>query len=300
MPKIPDIPKFSGEKDDEDYDKWRRLAVAKCETYDDTYRVTYLENFITGEAWALVKNIRATSYLDLLEALDPFYADTSLEKLSKAQSDMTNGTLMTQKYGESFSSWKARFMSVCSILSSDAQAAFPDSLLLTYARQYMRHGLASATSHGSAPGETLALFLRRAQEQDRYNTEIGSRKEKATVKAAATPRGRAPAAAPIKVTRNEPPRHNQRKVTAGRTREQRNKLDVANRCFKCGRAGHRSNQPDAPCKGKDWTDTKDIPFLNAMGLDFDDESLAGSESDNEELDEDELVDEDGSPISQDF
>jgi hypothetical protein len=97
----------------------------------------------------------------LLEELDKYYGDTSEEKLSAAMKEISDGSLK-QKNGETFGAWKARFMAVRNTLCSNPEHAYPDSLMLSYARQYMRAGLAAATSRGSVPGEQLFGFLKRA------------------------------------------------------------------------------------------------------------------------------------------
>jgi hypothetical protein len=215
VPKMPDPPRFSGEDKDEDYERWRMLAVGKCETMDDLFRINYLQNFIKGEAWTIVKNIAATSYQDLLEELDKYYGDTSEEKLSAAIKEISDGSLK-QKNGETFRAWKARFMAVRNTLCSNPEHAYPDSLMLSYARQYMRAGLAAATSRGSVPREQLFGFLKRAQIQDRYDSEIGAGRatDKAAPQRAATTTATAPAA---RAATRTVTRYTERKATKGRT-----------------------------------------------------------------------------------
>ncbi|KAF7571266.1 hypothetical protein PtrM4_112680, partial [Pyrenophora tritici-repentis] len=68
--KLPELETFKGKVDD-DYERWREMAVAKCRTYpEDWQAVDYLKFRIQGEAYEHIRDVKARHFLDFLETLD--------------------------------------------------------------------------------------------------------------------------------------------------------------------------------------------------------------------------------------
>lgn len=288
--RLPDISVFKGEDEgkDEDYEKWRRSAVNKCSTYvNDHAALIYLEDRIKGNAWDLIKYdiTSAKSYLDILEVMDEHFGAETYEKEMEAEALLRDQHTLVQKQGEAFVNWRQRFLKVHAILQKS------DREMVGYARQYMRPGLAAATTAGSVRGETLTSFLNRARDRDLDQKEINrhstptAKKTERERDSRKTPRRRSPGDRSPERKRASN-RTAKRSVGFGRTNEQRDVLFKNKACFKCGDKAHRSN---------DCTKTTAVPFdqikglsLNAMDAEFtDDEDVADDTRDHSDHDHDE-------------
>jgi hypothetical protein len=67
--------------------------MTKCESLQEHQRLAYLEMKVDDDAWMYVDNMKFENYLDLIEALDPNYSRSTLEKLSEVQAKLTDGSL---------------------------------------------------------------------------------------------------------------------------------------------------------------------------------------------------------------
>ncbi|KAG9380870.1 hypothetical protein A1F94_008190 [Pyrenophora tritici-repentis] len=105
---------------------------------------------VDGAAWQYIDDLKFEHYLDLLEGLDPYYARSTYEKVSEAQSQLADGSLKMGS-SESFADWRGRFMSVCRLVK------LPDSAMIGYARAFLRPGLAAAASHAFDDEQENAL-----------------------------------------------------------------------------------------------------------------------------------------------
>ncbi|KAG9375690.1 hypothetical protein A1F94_013746 [Pyrenophora tritici-repentis] len=148
--KLPDIEVWKGNDDTKNYDKWRRSAIQKCESLPEDKQLAYLEMKVDGAAWQYIDDLKFEHYLDLLEGLDPYYARSTYEKVSEAQSQLADGSLKMGS-SESFADWRGRFMSVCRLVK------LPDSAMIGYARAFLRPGLAAAASHAFDDEQENAL-----------------------------------------------------------------------------------------------------------------------------------------------
>ncbi|KAG9384322.1 hypothetical protein A1F94_003869 [Pyrenophora tritici-repentis] len=117
---------------------------------------------VDGAAWQYIDDLKFEHYLDLLEGLDPYYARSTYEKVSEAQSQLADGSLKMGS-SESFADWRGRFMSVCRLVK------LPDSAMIGYARAFLRPGLAAAASHAFDDEQENALvkFLDAARNRAR-------------------------------------------------------------------------------------------------------------------------------------
>ncbi|KAG9384343.1 hypothetical protein A1F94_003890 [Pyrenophora tritici-repentis] len=160
--KLPDIEVWKGNDDTKNYDKWRRSAIQKCESLPEDKQLAYLEMKVDGAAWQYIDDLKFEHYLDLLEGLDPYYARSTYEKVSEAQSQLADGSLKMGS-SESFADWRGRFMSVCRLVK------LPDSAMIGYARAFLRPGLAAAASHAFDDEQENALvkFLDAARNRAR-------------------------------------------------------------------------------------------------------------------------------------
>lgn len=84
--KLPDVLVFKG-KDDEDYEKFRSMAMKKCNLgfEDEGSRIAYMESRIAGTAWTLVEDIKdPKDYMEWIYALDELYGHTLVDKIKEA------------------------------------------------------------------------------------------------------------------------------------------------------------------------------------------------------------------------
>ncbi|KAG9381750.1 hypothetical protein A1F94_007404 [Pyrenophora tritici-repentis] len=169
--KLPDIEVWKGNDDTKNYDKWRRSAIQKCESLPEDKQLAYLEMKVDGAAWQYIDDLKFEHYLDLLEGLDPYYARSTYEKVSEAQSQLADGSLKMGS-SESFADWRGRFMSVCRLVK------LPDSAMIGYARAFLRPGLAAAASHAFDDEQENALvkFLDAARKSDLTQKQINQGK----------------------------------------------------------------------------------------------------------------------------
>ncbi|KAG9386989.1 hypothetical protein A1F94_003739 [Pyrenophora tritici-repentis] len=167
----PDIEVWKGNDDTKNYDKWRRSAIQKCESLPEDKQLAYLEMKVDGAAWQYIDDLKFEHYLDLLEGLDPYYARSTYEKVSEAQSQLADGSLKMGS-SESFADWRGRFMSVCRLVK------LPDSAMIGYARAFLRPGLAAAASHAFDDEQENALvkFLDAARKSDLTQKQINQGK----------------------------------------------------------------------------------------------------------------------------
>ncbi|KAG9376698.1 Asp-protease-2 multi-domain protein [Pyrenophora tritici-repentis] len=184
--KLPDIEVWKGNDDTKNYDKWRRSAIQKCESLPEDKQLAYLEMKVDGAAWQYIDDLKFEHYLDLLEGLDPYYARSTYEKVSEAQSQLADGSLKMGS-SESFADWRGRFMSVCRLVK------LPDSAMIGYARAFLRPGLAAAASHAFDDEQENALvkFLDAARKSDLTQKQINQGKTAAD-KPRTKPRTRSP------------------------------------------------------------------------------------------------------------
>ncbi|KAI1667230.1 gag-polyprotein aspartyl protease [Pyrenophora tritici-repentis] len=249
---MPDIEIFKGDAD-QDYERWRETAVDKCATIPDkTLRVSYVKSRIRGNAWPIVKKMKATHYLDYLDALDGTYL--TYDQFGEAETALIDGSLR-QKAGETFAVWQARFLGVANVLSV-GNSSYPQRTLIKKARGLINTRLGNAMATVPNDNETLAQFLRRARSIDEASQDVNSGKSVAATASTSTStraRRRAPGD-------RSPER---------RQRSNRHKCRDRGACYKCGKAGHTQFDNDAPCRGKPITPSSEIPFLAAMDVDDD-------------------------------
>ncbi|KAF1828427.1 hypothetical protein BDW02DRAFT_593259 [Decorospora gaudefroyi] len=233
------------------YDKWRSSAIQKCESLPQDKQLAYLEM-----------------------RLDPYYARSTYEKVSDAQSKLSDGSLKTAP-NEKFADWRGRFMSVCRLVKLSDQA------MIGYARTFLRPSLAVAASHAFEDEQDNALvkFLDAARRADMTQKQINQGKSIGTEKSRSTttkPRQRSP---------ND--RNAERKAQEA--------MAKAKVCFRCGESGHQARDKTG-CPILDWDKIK--PKLHGMGLrpnameaDFtgpsqdDDHQSTDGETTEEELDD---------------
>ena len=259
--KMPDIEKFCG-GGDEDYERWRETAVDKCASLpDETYRIAYLKQKISGLAWPIIKKMKVTDHLDYLDALDGTYL--TYDQFGEAETSLMDGSLR-QKQGETFAAWQARFLGVANVLHT-----YPQRTLIKKARGLMNTRLGNAMATVPNDHETLAEFLRRARSIDEASQDVSFGKAAAATTSATTKsRRRAPGdRSPERKQRSN--RHVERKVQNARTAEDKKKCREHGLCYKCGKAGHNQYDQDAPCRGKPITPSSDIPLLAALNIDDD-------------------------------
>ncbi|KAG9384349.1 Asp-protease-2 multi-domain protein [Pyrenophora tritici-repentis] len=292
--KLPDIEVWKGNDDTKNYDKWRRSAIQKCESLPEDKQLAYLEMKVDGAAWQYIDDLKFEHYLDLLEGLDPYYARSTYEKVSEAQSQLADGSLKMGS-SESFADWRGRFMSVCRLVK------LPDSAMIGYARAFLRPGLAAAASHAFDDEQENALvkFLDAARKSDLTQKQINQGKTAADKPRTRTrsPNDRNPA----RKARSGRGQH--REATTTRTEWQKDAMAKAKVCFRCGETGHQARDKKG-CAILDWDQIKpklSSMHLYAMGADFDaedDDSNASTEEEPEILSP-EVGDQDNSQDVQD-
>jgi hypothetical protein len=273
--RLPDIDIFSGKDSDEDYEKWCRTAVHKCETYIDARAgMVYLETRIKGNAWDLIKHDikSAKHYLDILDAMDVYFEQEGYKKVMEAENALRDQSLQ-QKNGETFVAWKQRFMKVAAVLEKS------DREMIAYAREFMRPALAGATTAASVKGETLNAFLTRARERDPESKEINRSRTAAptSIKTRDKPRKRSPGdRSPERKRRSE--RVKKRTIAFDCSQEQRDVLFWNKACYKCEEKTHQSG---------DCTKTTAVPFNQIKGLNLHAAYAAYVEDEPEDKHEDE-------------
>ncbi|PWO19513.1 hypothetical protein PtrARCrB10_11985 [Pyrenophora tritici-repentis] len=103
--KLPELETFKGKVDD-DYERWREMAVAKCRTYpEDWQAVDYLKFRIQGEAYEHIRDVKARHFLDFLETLDSQYL--TYDREADAETLIADGSLR-YKSGQKFMEWKSK------------------------------------------------------------------------------------------------------------------------------------------------------------------------------------------------
>ncbi|KAF1359604.1 hypothetical protein EJ07DRAFT_72550, partial [Lizonia empirigonia] len=221
-------------------------------------------------------------YLDLLEGLDPYYGSSTYEKVNEARGKLYDGSLK-QKSGETFASWRGRFMSVRNILKAE------DDDMIAHARQFMRAGLASGTSVASYRGETLIEFLDRARDLDMAHRQIDVGRSKTT---AAVPSARKSSFRPEGTSAQPRPsttsRFAEKKVTFSRTPEERRLLAANRLCFRCGSKDHQAR--DNKCREAKSFDkikaTYNLSVISAQEAEYDDAPSAPSASNDSDTTKD--------------
>ncbi|EDU48651.1 predicted protein [Pyrenophora tritici-repentis Pt-1C-BFP] len=287
--KLPDIEVWKGNDDTKNYDKWRRSAIQKCESLPEDKQLAYLEMKVDGAAWQYIDDLKFEHYLDLLEGLDPYYARSTYEKVSEAQSQLADGSLKMGS-SESFADWRGRFMSVCRLVK------LPDSAMIGYARAFLRPGLAAAASHAFDDEQENALvkFLDAARKSDLTQKQINQGKTAAD-KPRTKPRTRSPNDRnPARKARSGRGQH--REATTTRTEWQKDAMAKAKVCFRCGETGHQARDKKG-CAILDWDQIKpklSSMHLYAMGADFDAEDDDSNASTEEEPELDDM----GEPVSE--
>ncbi|KAF7566696.1 PRP38-assoc domain containing protein [Pyrenophora tritici-repentis] len=277
--KLPDIEVWKGNDDTKNYDKWRRSAIQKCESLPEDKQLAYLEMKVDGAAWQYIDDLKFEHYLDLLEGLDPYYARSTYEKVSEAQSQLADGSLKMGS-SESFADWRGRFMSVCRLVK------LPDSAMIGHARAFLRPGLAAAASHAFDDEQENALvkFLDAARKSDLTQKQINQGKTAAD-KPRTKPRTRSPNDRnPARKARSGRGQH--REATTTRTEWQKDAMAKAKVCFRCGETGHQARDKKG-CAILDWDQIKpklSSMHLYAMGADFDAEDDDSNASTEEEPD----------------
>ncbi|KAF7564311.1 uncharacterized protein PtrM4_152860 [Pyrenophora tritici-repentis] len=249
---------FKGKVDD-DYERWREMAVAKCRTYpEDWQAVDYLKFRIQGEAYEHIRDVKARHFLDFLETLDSQYL--TYDREADAETLIADGSLR-YKSGQKFMEWKSKFTSCMRILKHK------NATQIRYAREFMRPGLAIATTAGSHKDETIQSFLLRAQHIDQGHQQIDAGRKLTPVTKTlvlAVPKSWSPSGHPTLQVTTTPP---------ARIHEAR----------------------DCPCRGKPFTPSHQIPalaslYINALDASNEEER---DEDTEEPLDDNDLVDDDG-------
>ncbi|KAG9375558.1 hypothetical protein A1F94_013880 [Pyrenophora tritici-repentis] len=228
--KLPDIEVWKGNDDTKNYDKWRRSAIQKCESLPEDKQLAYLEMKVDGAAWQYIDDLKFEHYLDLLEGLDPYYARSTYEKVSEAQSQLADGSLKMGS-SESFADWRGRFMSVCRLVK------LPDSAMIGYARAFLRPGLAAAASHAFDDEQENALvkFLDAARNRARAPNDRNPARK------ARSGRGQHREAT---TTRTEWQKDAMAKAKNRETRENHNRLKVAAARILSPEVGDQDNSQD--------------------------------------------------------
>ncbi|KAG9379360.1 Asp-protease-2 multi-domain protein [Pyrenophora tritici-repentis] len=241
---------WKGNDDTKNYDKWRRSAIQKCESLPEDKQLAYLEMKVDGAAWQYIDDLKFEHYLDLLEGLDPYYARSTYEKVSEAQSQLADGSLKMGS-SESFADWRGRFMSVCRLVK------LPDSAMIGHARAFLRPGLAAAASHAFDDEQENALvkFLDAARKSDLTQKQINQGKTAADKPRTrrALPNDRNPARKArsgrgqhreATTTRTEWQKDAMAKAKNRETRENHNRLKVAAARILSPEVGDQDNSQD--------------------------------------------------------
>ncbi|KAH7060985.1 hypothetical protein BKA63DRAFT_573466 [Paraphoma chrysanthemicola] len=144
-----------------------KVFTGDCDSIPEDRQVEYRESRIDGAAWDFIDNLEPAHFLDVLQALDPYFAQNMWEKVQAANRTLTDLTMpLTQKSDEAFATWRDRFMAVKKVLKHDNQ------FMLGEARKFMRPVLAKAASAGfdDQQPNTLMKFLDAARQAE--NTEL--------------------------------------------------------------------------------------------------------------------------------
>ncbi|KAA8617241.1 hypothetical protein PtrV1_10542 [Pyrenophora tritici-repentis] len=288
--KLPELETFKGKVDD-DYERWREMAVAKCRTYpEDWQAVDYLKFRIQGEAYEHIRDVKARHFLDFLETLDSQYL--TYDREADAETLIADGSLH-YKSGQKFMEWKSKFTSCMRILKHK------NATQIRYAREFMRPGLAIATTAGSHKDETIQSFLLRAQHIDQGHQQIDAgRKLTPVTKTAGASRTQKLVTFRTPDTpghNNAASTHTYKKMAFERSEKDKKRLADLKLCFKCGKDDHQMRHETAPCRGKPFTPSHQIPalaslYINALDASNEEER---DEDTEEPLDDNDLVDDDG-------
>ncbi|KAG9384504.1 hypothetical protein A1F94_004051 [Pyrenophora tritici-repentis] len=288
--KLPELETFKGKVDD-DYERWREMAVAKCRTYpEDWQAVDYLKFRIQGEAYEHIRDVKARHFLDFLETLDSQYL--TYDREADAETLIADGSLR-YKSGQKFMEWKSKFTSCMRILKHK------NATQIRYAREFMRPGLAIATTAGSHKDETIQSFLLRAQHIDQGHQQIDAgRKLTPVTKTAGASRTQKLVTFRTPDTpghNNAASTHTYKKMAFERSEKDKKRLADLKLCFKCGKDDHQMRHETAPCRGKPFTPSHQIPalaslYINALDASNEEER---DEDTEEPLDDNDLVDDDG-------
>ena len=286
--KLPELESFKGKADD-DYERWREMAVAKCRTYpEDWQAVDYLKFRIQQEAYEHIRDVKAKHFLDYLEVLDGQYL--TYDREADAETIIADGSLR-YKSGQKFAEWKSKFTSCMRILKHK------DATQIRYAREFMRPGLAIATTAGSHKDETIQSFLLRAQHIDQGHQQIDAGRKttnpttKTTSAVGRTPKSVSFQAPDAGRHNNAASTHTYKKMAFERSDKDKKRLAELKLCFKCGKDDHQMRHQSAPCRGKPFTPSTQIPALAAIyisALDAENEDM--TTEDEGDLDDNDLVD----------
>ncbi|KAG9385844.1 hypothetical protein A1F94_002594 [Pyrenophora tritici-repentis] len=260
--KLPELETFKGKVDD-DYERWREMAVAKCRTYpEDWQAVDYLKFRIQGEAYEHIRDVKARHFLDFLETLDSQYL--TYDREADAETLIADGSLR-YKSGQKFMEWKSKFTSCMRILKHK------NATQIRYAREFMRPGLAIATTAGSHKDETIQSFLLRAQHIDQGHQQIDAGRK-------LTPLRRPLVLAVPKVGHNNAAStHTYKKMAFERSEKDKKRLADLKLCFK----SLHSFSPNPALASL---------YINALDASNEEER---DEDTEEPLDDNDLVDDDG-------
>ncbi|EDU50099.1 predicted protein [Pyrenophora tritici-repentis Pt-1C-BFP] len=272
---VDELETFKGKVDD-DYERWREMAVAKCRTYpEDWQAVDYLKFRIQGEAYEHIRDVKARHFLDFLETLDSQYL--TYDREADAETLIADGSLR-YKSGQKFMEWKSKFTSCMRILKHK------NATQIRYAREFMRPGLAIATTAGSHKDETIQSFLLRAQHIDQGHQQIDAgRKLTPVTKTAGASRTQKLVTFRTPDTpghNNAASTHTYKKMAFERSEKDKKRLADLKLCFKCGKDDHQMRHETAPCRGKPFTPSHQIPALASLYIN------ALDASNEEERDED--------------
>ncbi|KAI8934274.1 hypothetical protein NX059_009015 [Plenodomus lindquistii] len=295
--KLPELENFKG-KEDEDYMRWKDLAIAKCRSYPEDWQgVDYLKFRVQGEAFEHIRDLKAKHFMDIIDALDAQYE--TYDREADAETELANGSLR-QKPGQRFAEWRSKFQATMRVLKHK------DHTQIRYAREFMRTGLAMAVTSGSVKGETINEFLLRAQHIDQGHQQIGLGKTTPASAARATTSSAPPARKPsgwkdsTPATTNHAAGHTYKKLAFERSEKDKKRLAELRLCFKCGKDGHQMRSDRAPCRGQPYTPSHKIPGLAALHIEeLDNYNLAaaglsdGHEEEEEVVSDSDLVDDEG-------
>lgn len=258
------IDTFKGSSEDRDYYKaWKTSALSylrKNPSIHPTHtdQIEYVLTHTRGAAFNLIEH-RATegtrggymSVMELFEDLDRVYL--SADPVGDAMSKLHSGELK-MKWNEKFDTWVGRY------ISTVAPLVLKDYELVTNALRLMDDKFNRDTGAATAyrMGDSWNTFVSNVRHSATMNkiafTEIGNRFSNNTQNKSG---GRSGSAAGNNNSATIFPRH------WGRTKPQQDAMNNLGLCFKCGVAGHRSVDKDAPCRGKAATPADRITALRA-------------------------------------
>ncbi|KAG9378816.1 hypothetical protein A1F94_010585 [Pyrenophora tritici-repentis] len=270
---VDELETFKGKVDD-DYERWREMAVAKCRTYpEDWQAVDYLKFRIQGEAYEHIRDVKARHFLDFLETLDSQYL--TYDREADAETLIADGSLR-YKSGQKFMEWKSKFTSCMRILKHK------NATQIRYAREFMRPGLAIATTAGSHKDETIQSFLLRAQHIDQGHQQIDAGRKLTPVTKTA---GASRTQKLVTFRTPDTPGHNNAASTH----------TYKKMAFERSEKDKKHEARDCPCRGKPFTPSHQIPalaslYINALDASNEEER---DEDTEEPLDDNDLVDDDG-------